>query len=124
MKYAVYVTTQEEQDYVSMKLNNEIYDNRWNYITNDNEIFDEYKNVIANGYEIITFEEFKSRYEPKLKIGDTFEYNGFICEVKEEIRKWWWNPIANIYIKRTRGLEQWKEITNKEFIKQLEENAQ
>ena len=45
MKYAVHVTTQEEQNYVSMKLNNEIYDNRWNYITSDFDIFDEYKKV-------------------------------------------------------------------------------
>lgn len=138
MRYAVHVTTQEEQDYVSMKLNNEIYDNRWNYITNDNDIFDEYKYVIANGYEIITFEEFKSRYEPKLKIGDTFEYNGFICEVKEKIEEKLWFVLKNKYTKSiTYRYAKEKEydyfnndedyecikITNKEFIKQLEENA-
>ena len=115
MKYAVKVKNKEEQNYVSMKLNNEIYINRWNYITNDNDIFDEYKNVISNGYEIITFEEFKSRYE--LKIGDTFEYNGFVCEVKEEIKKWY--KSENAYV-RTEPMkaEGWTEITNKEFIKQ------
>lgn len=133
MEYAVYVTTKEEQDYVSMKLNNKIYGNRWNYIANDNNIFDEYKNVIANGYEIISFEEFKLRYEPKLKIGDTFEYNGFVCEVKEKIEEKKWYRIkttrktyfTKITEKRKRCYNNVDivEITDKEFIKQLEENA-
>lgn len=57
-----------------------------------------------------------------LKIGDTFEYNGFVCEVKEEIKKWY--KSENAYV-RTEPMkaEGWTEITNKEFIKQLEENV-
>ena len=121
MREVVYVTTQEEQDYVSMKLNNKIYGNRWNYIANDDNIFDEYKNVIANGYEIITFNEFKSRYE--LKIGDTFEYNGFVCRVESEVVKWVYNTYSKAYYKTKYNYEHEIKITNKEFIKQLEENA-
>ena len=123
MKYAVHVTTQEEQNYVSMKLNNEIYDNKWNYITSDFNIFDEYKNVISNGYEIITFNEFKSRYEPNLNIGDTFEYNGFICRVESKVKKWYYNTRTDKYVRTEYYEKHLKEITNKEFIKQLEENA-
>ena len=123
MKHAVYVTTQEEQDYVSMKLNNKIYGNRWNYIANDNNIFDECKDVIANGYKIISFNEFKSRYEPQLKIGDTFEYNGFVCRVESEVKKWYYNTRTDKYVRTKHYGRHLKEITNKEFIKQLEENA-
>lgn len=62
------------------------------------------------------------RYKEVLKIGETFEYNGFVCEVKEEIKKWY--KSENAYV-RTEPMkaEGWTEITNKEFIKQLEENA-
>ena len=123
MKHAVYVTTQEEQDYVSMKLNNKIYDNRWNYIANDNNIFDECKDVIANGYKIISFNEFKSRYKPQLKIGDTFEYNGFVCRVESEVKKWYYNTRTDKYVRTKHYGRHLKEITDKEFIKQLEENA-
>lgn len=63
------------------------------------------------------------RYKEVLKIGDTFEYNGFVCRVESEVKKWWWNNVTNIYLKSEKGLAHWKEITNKEFIKQLEENA-
>ena len=131
MKYAVHVTTRDEQDYVSMKLNNEIYSNRWNYITNDSDIFDDYVNVIDNGYEIISFEEFKSRYEPQLKIGDTFEKDGFVCEVKEKIKELilvgdWIRNDRNMFFKYEKWMldsSLWVKITNKEFIKQLEDNA-
>ena len=95
MKYAVHVTTRNEQDYVSIKLNNEIYYNRWNYITNDNDVFNDYVNVIDNGYEIISFNEFKSRYE--LKIGDTFEHNGFVCRVESEVEKWVYDKYQEVY---------------------------
>lgn len=123
MKYAVHVKTQEEQDYVSMKLYNDIYENRWNYVTNDNDVFDVFESVINDGYEIISFDEFKLRYEPQLKVGDTFEYNGFICRVEGEIEKWVYNTKTNAYYKTLQKKEHLKEITNKEFIKQLEENA-
>ena len=123
MKYAVHVTTRDEQDYVSMKLNNEIYYNRWNYITNDNDVFNDYVNVIDNGYEIISFNEFKSRYE--LKIGDTFEHNGFVCRVESEVEKWVYDKYQEAYYKTSsQNKNIHTEITNKEFIKQLEENAQ
>ena len=123
MKYAVHVTTRDEQDYVSMKLNNEIYSNRWNYITNDSDIFDDYVNVIDNGYEIISFEEFKSRYEPQLKTGDTFEHNGFICRVESKVKKWYYNTRTDKYVRTEYYGKHLKEITNKEFIKQLEEHS-
>ena len=62
-------------------------------------------------------------FEPQLKIGDTFEYNGFICRVESEVKKWVYNTKTNAYYKTSRKKEHLKEITNKEFIAQLEENA-
>ena len=123
MREVVHVETQEEQDYVSMKLNNKIYGNRWNYIANDNNIFDECKDVIANGYKIISFNEFNSRYKPQLKIGDTFEHNGFVCRVESEVKKWYYNTRTDKYVRTKHYGRHLKEITDKEFIKQLEENA-
>lgn len=62
-------------------------------------------------------------FEPQLKIGDTFEYNGFICEVKEPVKKWYYNKEFNMYIKTSDVREFVKEITDQEFINQLEKNA-
>lgn len=73
------------------------------------------------GYKIISFNEFKSRYE--LKIGDTFEYNGFVCRVESEVDKWVYDKYQEAYYKTKEWHSNYKEITNKEFIKQLEENA-
>ena len=61
--------------------------------------------------------------EDALKIGDTFEKDGFVCRVESEVKKWY--KSENAYV-RTEPMkaEGWTEITNKEFIKQLEENVQ
>lgn len=123
MKYAVHVKNKDEQDYVSMKLNNEIYSLNWNYITNDNDAFDGYGNVMNAGYELISFDEFKSRYEPQLKIGDTFEKDGFVCRVESEVKKWYYNTRTDKYVRTKHYGKHLTEITNQEFIKQLEENA-
>ena len=71
--------------------------------------------------------------EDALKIGDTFEYNGFICEVKENIedKKWYLLKSPNnetIYceklsredLKDINHLYTKQGITDQEFIKQLE----
>lgn len=63
------------------------------------------------------------RYKEVLKIGDTFEYNGFICRVESEVKKWVYNTYAKSFYKTKYNNEYEIEITNKEFIKQLEENA-
>lgn len=76
-------------------------------------------------------------FEPQLKIGDTFEYNGFVCEVKEKIEEKNWyriiDRIGNLYFEKMPKeraeqavdyeVKSITEITNKKFIKQLEENA-
>ena len=100
------------------------------FLTNDNDFFDRISCVARNGYEIISFEEFKSRYEPKLKIGDTFEKDGFVCRVESEVEKWYLlnNECICAYKKiDTKSYLRYKEynfkiteITNKEFIAQLE----
>ena len=120
MKYAVHVTTRDEQDYVSMKLYNKTDSFNWNYITNDNDAFDGYRNVINNGYEIISFNEFKSRYEPQLKIGDTFEKDGFVCRVESEVEKWVYDKYQEAYYKTKEWYSNYIVITDKEFIAQLE----
>ena len=61
--------------------------------------------------------------EDALKIGDTFEYNGFICRVESRVKKWVYNTYAKAFYKTKYSNDHEIEITNKEFIKQLEENA-
>lgn len=63
------------------------------------------------------------RYKELLKIGDTFEYNGFICRVESEVKKWYYNIRTDKYVRTKHYVKHLTEITNKEFIKQLEENA-
>lgn len=77
----------------------------------------------------------KEEIKLNLQIGETFEYNGFICEVKEKIedKKWikviWDNEVSydKIDIERFDLLEKCggilTEITDQEFIKQLEEHS-
>ncbi len=62
-------------------------------------------------------------FEPQLKIGDTFEYNGFVCRVESEVKKWYYNTRTDKYVRTKHYGRHLKEITDKEFIKQLEENA-
>ena len=63
------------------------------------------------------------RYKEVLKIGDTFEYNGFVCRVESEVEKWVYDSYQEAYYKTSTKNKNYTEITNKEFIKQLEENA-
>lgn len=90
----------------------------------------------VSGLKEVNYKQFLTLFETQLKIGDTFEYNGFVCEVKEEIKKWNKiednknNKVAFEKLCKQDILDIEKlpyakltEITNKEFIKQLEENA-
>ena len=143
MREVVHVETQEQYDYVTEKLNYNWNENKWLYerentcLRIDEELYSSinYHKKYGN-VKIISFYEFKSRYEPQLKIGDTFEYNGFICEVKENIedKKWYllkspnneticYEKLSREDLKDINHLYTKKVITNKEFIKQLEDNA-
>ena len=62
-------------------------------------------------------------FQPNLKIGDTFEYNGFICRVESGVEKWVYDKYQEAYYKTIQCNSNYKEITDKEFIKQLEDNA-
>lgn len=127
MKEAVHTKTVEEFRFVSNKLNLD-WDMEMQYNVHKEKTC---VNLIAGygsicfyysqGYEVITFEEFKSRY--KLKQGDTFEYNGFICEVKEPIKKWYYNTRTDKYVRTKHYGKHLTEITNQEFINQLEKHA-
>lgn len=76
------------------------------------------------------------RYQEVLKIGDTFEYNGFVCKVLHQIdeKKWFrlkspdnktiiYEKLDNEGLKDVNHLYDKQEITGKEFIKLLENNA-
>lgn len=129
MREVVKINNEQEWEYVKEKINNPkgLLDFRWYFADNicinvrngNYDYVDYYK---REGYIIISFDEFKSRYEPQLKIGDTFEKDGFVCRVESEVKKWY--KSENAYV-RTEPMkaEGWTEITNKEFIKQLEDNA-
>lgn len=124
MSTLVEVNTEYENEYVYSKIQCD-EKHKWRNCKrflriDDGSYFMDRKCAEDNGYEIISFDEFKSRYE--LKTGDTFEHNGFVCEVKEEIKKWYKSENAYVRTEPMRA-EGWTEITNKEFIKQLEENA-
>ena len=80
-------------------------------------------NVIDNKLKRISYNEFLSLFNP-LQIGQTFEYNGFICEVKEPVKKWYYNPNPpSFYKKSQKWREYWVEITDQEFISQLEKHS-
>lgn len=142
IKEVVEINTQEEWDYVVEKIAcinakspEHNFRNKTRYVNVNCFGYDSRKEYYTSlGYEIISLNEFKSRYE--LKIGDTFEYKGFVCEVKEEVKKWYKiednknNKVAFEKLCKQDVLDIEKlpyakltEITNKEFIKQLEENA-
>ena len=130
MREVVHVETQEQYDYVTEKLNYNWNENKWlNERENTCLIIDEkiyssinYHKKYGN-VKIISFEEFKLRYKPQLKIGDTFKYNGFICRVECGVEKWVYDKYQEAYYKTSTKNKNYTEITNKEFIKQLEENA-
>ena len=141
-KEAVKINNEQEWDYVSMKLYNPVslvdfkkYGTAKDICINiHNGNFDYVDYYIRNDYNIISFEEFKSRYEPQLKIGDTFEKDGFVCRVESEVEKWYLlnNECICSYKKLdTKSYLRYKEynfkiteITNKEFIAQLEKYSQ
>ena len=128
MREVVHVETQKQYDYVLSKIENknnlaDFHYSAYNCNTCINLYTERYGSIehyTEEGCKIISFDEFKSRYE--LKIGDTFEKDGFVCRVEREVKKWY--KSENAYV-RTEPMkaEGWTEITNKEFIKQLEENA-
>ena len=130
MREVVKINNEQEWEYVKEKINNpkglldfKRYESTKGICINiRNGNYDHVDYYKREGYIIISFEEFKSRYEPQLKIGDTFEKDGFVCRVESEVKKWY--KSENAYV-RTEPMkaEGWTEITNKEFIKQLEENA-
>lgn len=61
-------------------------------------------------------------FEPQLKIGDTFEKDGFICRVESEVeeKKWYYNTRTDKYVRTKHYRRHLNEVTNKEFIAQLE----
>ena len=59
-------------------------------------------------------------FEPQLKIGDTFEKDGFICRVESEVDKWVYDKYQESYYKTKEWYSNYIVITNKEFIAQLE----
>ena len=66
--------------------------------------------------------------EDALKIGDTFEKDGFVCEVKEKIKEPilvgdWIRNDRNMFFKYEKWMLDsplWVKITDQEFIRQLE----
>lgn len=131
MREVVHVETQEQYDYVLSKIENKNNLDDFHYTAYNcntcinlyTECYGSIEYYTEEGYKIISFDEFKSRYEPQLKIGDTFKYNGFICRVEGGVEKWVYDKYQEAYYKTIQCNSNYKEITNKEFIKQLEENA-
>ena len=126
-KEVVHVKTQEQYDYVTEKLNYNWNENNWlDERENTCLIIDEkvYGNLwyynMYERYKILTFNEFKLRYEPQLKIGDTFEKDGFVCRVESEVEKWVYDKYQEAYYKTKEWYSNYIVITNKEFIAQLE----
>ena len=123
----VHVETQEQYDYIAEKLNYNWNENKW-FDERENTclIIDEKIYSSINYYKkygnvkIISFEEFKLRYEPQLKIGDTFEKDGFVCRVESEVEKWVYDKYQEAYYKTKEWHSNYIVITNKEFIAQLE----
>ena len=129
-KEAVKINNEQELEYVKNKINSlarlidfksyEMIKDMCINIHNGNYDYVDY--YIRNDYNIISFEEFKLRYEPQLKIGDTFEKDGFVCRVESEAEKWYY--LDGKYQKLDKYAFGATEITNKEFIAQLEKYSQ
>ena len=136
----VHVETQEQYDYITEKLNYNWNENKWLYerentcLRIDEKLYSSinYHKKYGN-VKIISFEEFKSRYEPQLKIGDTFEHNGFVYKVLHQIdeKRWFrlkspnnkdisYEKLDSEGLKDINHLYTKQEITDQEFIKQLE----
>ena len=127
MREVVHVETQKQYDYVTEKLNYNWNENKWlDNRENTCLIIDEKIHSSINYHKkygnvkIISFEEFKLRYEPQLKIGDTFEKDGFVCRVESEVGKWVYNTFAKTYYRTKTNHTHEIVITDQDFIKQLE----
>lgn len=136
MREVVKINNEQEWEYVKEKINNpkglldfKRYEPTKGIcinVRNGNYDYVDYYKI--EGYIIISFEEFKSRYEPQLKIGDTFEKDGFVCEVKEKIKEPilvedWIRNDRNMFFKYEKWMldsPSWVKITDQEFINQLE----
>ena len=59
-------------------------------------------------------------FESQLKIGDTFEKDGFVCRVESDVEKWVYDKYQEAYYKTKEWYSNYIVITNKEFIAQLE----
>ena len=127
MREVVHVETQKQYDYITEKLNYNWNENKWlderenTCLIIDEKIYSSinYHKKYGN-VKIISFEEFKLRYEPQLKIGDTFEKDGFVCRVESEVEKWVYDKYQEAYYKTKEWYSNYIVITNKEFIAQLE----
>ena len=122
MREVVHVETQEQYDYVTEKLNYNWNENKWlnerenTCLIIDEEIYSSinYHKKYGN-VKIISFEEFKSRYEL-----DTFEKDGFVCRVESEVEKWVYNTFEKAYYRTKTNHTHEIVITDQDFIKQLE----
>ena len=131
MREVVHVETQKQYDYITEKLNYNWNENKWlderenTCLIIDEKIYSSinYHKKYGN-VKIISFEEFKLRYEPQLKIGDTFEKDGFVCRVESEVEKWVYDKYQEAYYKTKEWYSNYIVITNKEFIAQLEKYSQ
>ena len=138
MKEVVHVETQGQYDYVTEKLNYNWNENKWlderenTCLRIDEKLYSSINYHKKYGdAKVISFEEFKSRYEPQLKIGDTFEKDGFVCEVKEKIKEPilvgdWIRNDRNMFFKYEKWMLDsplWVKITDQEFINQLEKHS-
>lgn len=101
-KECVHVKTQEEWDYVSDKICNQ-WDYTYKYpcrdLQNRNKRFT-YSNALERGYTILTFEEFKQRYEPTEAFNPQPHYDnskGSLYKVAEDRN---WNSYQFDIIKR------------------------
>lgn len=105
-----------------LKVNKKIKYNKhigyWDYVITVDE-------TLTNALTL--FEDKKEEIKFNLQIGDTFEHDGFICEVKEPIKKsiWVYDGFNKTYdkINKEDFESGWhKEITDQDFINQLEKH--
>ena len=123
MREVVHVETQEQYDYVNEKLNYNWTENKWLYerentcLIIDEKIYSSihYPKKYGN-VKIISFEEFKSRYEPQLKID---EKKWFLLKSPNN-KDISYEKLDNEGLKDINHLYTKQEITDQEFIKQLE----
>lgn len=116
-------------------------DNEWMCFSRNpfGSIFNNRGNKTEISYnEFINLFQDKEEIKLNLQIGDTFEYEGFICEVKEKIEEKKWYKVTNrcfeMFLCRKLNKEEFKlfnedtyteltEITDTNFINLLEEHS-